>query len=159
MPKKMKKAKASSRKKAKKMKKVMRRPAKKARPAKRGARSRVKNLKKAKAKKAVKKVTKAKARKVAKKPLVKKAQVRAVAEKVIGRVTHYYDRIGVAVVAVDAPIRIGDTVRLKHGKNVFDQKVESMQFNHTPIPMANAGDEVGMKVDQVATEGTLLLKP
>lgn len=148
MSKKMKKAKVRSKKKAKKMKKVMRTPVKKA-----------KKLKKAKAKKVAKKIVKAKAKKtVTKKVAAKKSQVRAAAEKVIGKVTHYYDRIGVAVIAVESPIRVGDTIRLKHGESMFDQKVQSLQVNHTPIAMANAGQEVGMKVDQMATEGTLLLK-
>lgn len=113
----------------------------------------MKKVKKVKAKKVAKKPTKAKAKKVA----AKKALVRKVAEKVIGKVTHYYDRIGVAVVSVKKPIRLGDKIRLKHGKREFKQKVVSMQMNHTPIQMANIGQEVGMKVDQIAAEGTLLL--
>lgn len=143
--------------KAKKAKKVMKRTkvrkvrkvknVKKARPAPRAARSRVK------AKKVAKKPTKAKVKKVA----AKKALVRKVAEKVIGKVTHYYDRIGVAVVSVKEPIRLGDKIRLKHGKREFKQKVASMQVNHTPIKMASSGQEIGMKVDQIAAEGTVLL--
>ncbi|OIO53693.1 hypothetical protein AUJ46_04375 [Candidatus Peregrinibacteria bacterium CG1_02_54_53] len=83
--------------------------------------------------------------------------VKKIAEKVIGKVIHYYDRIGVAVVNVQSPIRLGDAIVLKHGKHVFEQRVESLQVNHTPIPSAAKGQEVGMKVNEVASEGTLIL--
>jgi len=148
MPKKLKKAKASPKKKAKKLKKAMRRSVKKIKKVTKKTAKKVRKLKKV-----TKKTVKAKA------SSSRKMVVRQIAEKVIGKVTHYYDRIGVAVVALQSPIRLGDTIRMKHGESAFDQKIESLQFNHAPIAVANAGEEVGMKVDQLATEGTLLIKP
>ncbi|MFH1444218.1 MAG: hypothetical protein ABIG34_02405 [Candidatus Peregrinibacteria bacterium] len=155
--------------------------AKKARPAKHAARSRVKKVKKAtkrkpvrRAKKVVKKtkmpnkarpakraarsrVKKAKAKTAKKVTAAKKKMVKKITEKVIGKVIHYYDRIGVAVIAVQSPIRLGDTIRLRHGKHEFMQTVHSLQKNHTPIASAAKGQEVGMKVSEVASEGTLIL--
>jgi len=152
MPKKSRSKKPASKKKAakkvKKLKKTAKKPMKRAVKKMAKKSKKVKNVKKAKVKVAKKKIT-----------LAKKTAVQKIAEKVIGKVTHYYDRIGVAVVAVESPIKVGDTVRLKHGETEFDQKVESLQVNHAPIAMAAEGQEVGMKVDQLATEGTLLLKP
>lgn len=139
--------------KAKKLKRIAKKVTKKA---KKPQKVKAKKHRPAKVRKAVKKPAKAKA---AKKISVTKKKVAAIVEKVIGKVTHYYDRIGVAVVALESPIRVGDTVRLKHGDAAFEQKVESLQVNHAPIAVAKAGEEVGMKVDQLATEGTLLIKP
>ncbi len=153
--------------------------AKKARPAKHAARSRVKKVKTVRkvkktkkatkrkpvrrAKKVVKKtkkpkkVKKAKAKTAKKVTAAKKKMVKKITEKVIGKVIHYYDRIGVAVIAVQSPIRLGDTIRLRHGKHEFMQTVHSLQKNHTPIAAAAKGQEVGMKVSEVASEGTLIL--
>ncbi|MDD5740236.1 MAG: hypothetical protein PHO20_05735, partial [Candidatus Peribacteraceae bacterium] len=103
------------------------------------------------------KVKKAKAKATKKITVAKKKLVAKIAEQVIGKVTHYYDHIGVAVIAVNETIRLGDTIRLKHGNHIFEQKVESLQVNHTPITSAAKGQEVGMKVDEVADEGTLIL--
>ncbi|MFH0851908.1 MAG: hypothetical protein V1876_04135 [Candidatus Peregrinibacteria bacterium] len=117
----------------------------------------VRKVKKVRKIKNVKKVKRTKAKAAKKISAAKKKMVKKIAEKVIGKVTHYYDRIGVAVIAVNETIRLGDTIRLKHGKRVFEQKVASLQVNHTPITSAAKGQEVGMKVDEVAAEGTLIL--
>lgn len=158
MPKKTRSKKPSQKKKAhakvKKLKRIAKKAVKKVRKPRK---VKAKKARPSKVKKAVKKPSKAAAPK--KISASRKKMVAAIAENVIGKVTHYYDRIGVAVVAVESPIRVGDTVRLKHGDAAFEQKVQSLQVDHTPIAVANAGQEVGMKVDQLATEGTLLIKP
>lgn len=78
-------------------------------------------------------------------------------EKKLGLVTHYYDRIGVAVVILDEPVSLGDLIRFHHPKGVdFSQKVESMELEHKPISSADAGMEVAIKVDQPTGEGTVL---
>ncbi|MDO8469015.1 MAG: hypothetical protein Q7S29_04630 [Candidatus Peribacter sp.] len=146
----------------KKSKKVAKRKAKKTlrrRPVRRAKKTMKKKAKKTK--KSTRNLKKVKAKvvkKVAKKvTAAKKKLVKKIAEQVIGKVTHYYDRIGVAVIAVNETIRLGDTILLKHGKRVFEQKISSLQVNHTPITSATKGQEVGMKVDEVADEGTLIL--
>ncbi|MDD4287728.1 MAG: hypothetical protein PHN33_05270 [Candidatus Peribacteraceae bacterium] len=117
----------------------------------------VKKVGKVKKVRKIRKVKKAKAKATKKITVAKKKLVAKIAEQVIGKVTHYYDHIGVAVIAVNETIRLGDTIRLKHGNHIFEQKVESLQVNHTPITSAAKGQEVGMKVDEVADEGTLIL--
>jgi hypothetical protein len=77
--------------------------------------------------------------------------------KTLGRVTHYYDRIGVAIVELAAPMRLGDLVYLKHGDSAALQSVSSLQIDHTPISTAKRGDVVGLKVDVPVREGTLVL--
>lgn len=149
--------KSRTKKKAKKVTKKTARKILKRRPVKKVKKT-VKKVKKSKAVKKTRKVAKVKKMKVAKKAsAAKQKMVRHVAERVMGKVTHYYDRIGVAVVAVQEPIRVGDTILLKSGERVFEQKVESLQVNHTPIAAAARGQEVGMKVNEVASEGTLIL--
>jgi len=74
--------------------------------------------------------------------------------KLIGTVSHYYPKIGVAVVEVVDTLRIGDTIRIVGGVNTdFTQAVESMEIEHKKIEEANMGDSIGLKVDQRAREG------
>lgn len=146
----------------KKAKKVMKKKAKKmmkkrpVRRAKKAARRPAKKAKRAKKSRAQAKPARKTVKKMAKKTATRK-QVQAAAEHVLGKVTHYYDRIGVAVVALEEPIRLGDTVVLKRGDHVFEQRIESLQVDHTPIETADRGQEVGMKVNEVADVGTVIL--
>lgn len=75
------------------------------------------------------------------------------AEKEIGKVTHYFDKIGVAVVKVNGSLKVGDQVKFKTRDGEFEQAVDSMQVEHEPIEKTKKGDEVGMKVDQKVKEG------
>lgn len=77
--------------------------------------------------------------------------------KPIGVVTHYYDKIGVAVLKLDAPLAVGDTVRFT-GKNDFTQTVTSMQIDHAPVEKAGLGDEVAMKTDRPVHEKDTLAR-
>lgn len=69
------------------------------------------------------------------------------AETKIGNVTHYYDKIGVAVIDVLAPIKVGDKIKVT-GSIEFEQEIASMQIEHKNIEKAKKGDQIGLKVDQ-----------
>ncbi len=91
-----------------------------------------------------------------------KMKVKARAPKVkvpkhIGRVVHYYDRIGVAIVELALPLSLGDTVLLKHGEEEYTQPVTSLQIEHEPVKSARKGKVVGMKVDRPMKDGTWVL--
>ena len=77
--------------------------------------------------------------------------------KPIGKVTHYYDKAGVAIVELQAELRTGDRIRIERGDNSFTQEVSSMQKEHQSLDKAGKGDSVGIKVDQKAKEGSLVL--
>ena len=69
------------------------------------------------------------------------------AEQKIGRVTHYWAKIGVAGIEITAgEIRVGDTIRFKGHTTDFAQRLDSMQVEHDPVTVARAGDSVGLKV-------------
>jgi translation initiation factor IF-2 len=69
------------------------------------------------------------------------------AEEKIGRVTHYWAKIGVAGIEITAgEVRVGDTIRFKGHTTDFNQRVDSMQVEHDPVAVARAGDSVGLKV-------------
>jgi len=73
--------------------------------------------------------------------------------KKVGTVTHYFGKIGVAILQLEAPLKIGDTIKFQgHGAD-FEQPVTQMQVDHADVSEAAAGSQVGMKVDQPAKEG------
>lgn len=71
----------------------------------------------------------------------------------IGKVTHYFDHLGVAVLDLTGKIAVGDTVKfVGHGTD-FVQTISSMQINHQPVESASKGDEVAVKTDQPVKDG------
>ena len=88
-----------------------------------------------------------------KKKLVKKVAKKVVKEKPIGKVTHYYGGIGVAIVKFYKAVKKEEKVCFYNSSGEFDQVIGSMQFDHKDIVVAKKGQEVGIKVDQKVREG------
>ncbi len=70
----------------------------------------------------------------------------------VGRITHFYDKIGVAVVEVLKAIKVGDTVKISGHDQEFTQTISSMQIEHEQIDKASKGQTVGMKMDKPVKE-------
>lgn len=76
-----------------------------------------------------------------------------------GKITHYFDKIGVAVLEVtDEEIKTGDTIRIGEFGVGMEQKVESMQVEHNQVAEAKVGDEVGLKVITAVKPGDVVYK-
>lgn len=76
-----------------------------------------------------------------------------------GKITHYFDKIGVAVLQVtDQPLKIGDKIRIGEFNTGVEQTIESMQVEHKPVDLAKVGDEVGMKVTAPVKEKDVVYK-
>jgi len=74
-------------------------------------------------------------------------------KKLIGKITHYFTKIGVAVVQLSAELRVGDTISIEGQNTNFKQMVTSMEIEHKPLNSASAGQAIGMKVDEKVREG------
>ncbi len=69
------------------------------------------------------------------------------AEQRVGKVTHYWAKIGVAGIEITAgELRVGDTIRFLGHTTDFTQTLDSMQVEHQAVEVARAGDSVGLKV-------------
>lgn len=68
--------------------------------------------------------------------------------KLIGKISHYFGNISVAVVDLSDTLKVGDTVRITGGETDFTQAVTSMEVDHKKVDSAKKGDSVGFKVDQ-----------
>lgn len=73
--------------------------------------------------------------------------------KEVGRVTHYFTKIGVAVVNLTDTLSVGDKILIKGALTNFEQNVESMQIEHKNVNIAQGGQSVGLKVNQRVREG------
>jgi translation elongation factor EF-Tu-like GTPase len=78
--------------------------------------------------------------------------------KLIGKVTHYFGKIGVAVIELEETLKVGDTIRIVGGETDFTQTVESMEIEHQKVKEAKAGQSVGLKVAQKVREGYKVYK-
>lgn len=69
-------------------------------------------------------------------------------EKLIGYVSHYYTRIGVAAIELTDTLRVGDVLHFRGATTDFEQKVTSMEENHTPIQEMAKGHSVGVRAGE-----------
>jgi putative protease len=76
----------------------------------------------------------------------------------IGTVTHYFNRIGVAVLQLSDAIQVGDTVNIVGHCTGFTQKVESLEINHQKVGSAGPGDDVALKVWDYVRKGDEVFK-
>jgi len=76
----------------------------------------------------------------------------------VGEITHYFTRIGVAVVDVSGPLKVGDRIAIKGMTPNYEMTVDSMQVEGNNIEEANEGDDIGMKVDDRVRKGDIVYK-
>jgi len=76
----------------------------------------------------------------------------------VGKITHFFPKINVAVVHASKEIRVGDKLLIEGRGKSFEQVVSSMQVEHKNIADAKAGQEFGMKMNQPVKEGDVVYK-
>ena len=79
--------------------------------------------------------------------------------KFIGKITHYFGNIGVAIIELTANLKVGEEIRIIGGETDFTQTVGSMEIDHQKVTEAKSGDSIGLKIDQKAREGYRVYKP
>ncbi len=81
------------------------------------------------------------------------------AEVELGRVTHYFGKIGVAGIEITRDLlAVGDTIHIKGHTSDFTQHVDSIQIDGQPVAEATVGQSIGIKVDQHAREHDVVFK-
>jgi putative protease len=76
----------------------------------------------------------------------------------VGKITHFYSKIGVAVVELSEPLLVGDTIHISGHATDITQKVESMQMEHQNVARAEKGQCIGMKVNGEVREKDIVFK-
>lgn len=64
----------------------------------------------------------------------------------VGKVFTYFSKVGVAGIKLSGTLSVGDMIRIKGASTDFEQRVDSMQIERTPIQKAESGASVGIKV-------------
>lgn len=64
----------------------------------------------------------------------------------VGRVTHFYPKISVAIVELKAQLSVGEKITIAGRMTRLEQVVDSMQIEHKEVRNANPGQSIGLKV-------------
>jgi len=76
----------------------------------------------------------------------------------VGEVTHYYPKIGVAVVDLKERLKKGDKIEIEGKTTKLVQTVTSMQIDHVDIDVGEPGQSIGLKVEDRVREGDKVYK-
>ena len=79
-------------------------------------------------------------------------------KKLVGKISHYYGKIGVAVVEVEDEINVGDTISIEGVVTNLKQTVDSMEIEHKQIKKAKKGDSIGLRVAEKVRENDNVYK-
>jgi len=70
----------------------------------------------------------------------------------IGKVTHYYNHLCVAVLSLHDGIKLGDKIHILGHNTDFTQRVGSMEVEHHSVVWVKPGDSVAIKVVEPVRE-------
>jgi len=74
----------------------------------------------------------------------------------VGVVTHYIDKIKVAIIKLGVDLEVGVRLELAGTNGSFKQKLKSMQIDREQVENASRGQEIGIKVNKKVTVGELV---
>jgi len=77
-------------------------------------------------------------------------------DKPIGKIIHYYDKIGVGVIEVYEKLKVGDKIKIVGVGGELEQSVDSLQVDHKDVSSLSKGQEAGLKIDQPVKKGDLV---
>jgi len=76
----------------------------------------------------------------------------------VGRVSHFFGKINVAIIEVTDTISVGDKIVIKGPTTDIEQTVDSMEIEHEKVKQAEAGQSIGMKVNARIREKDIVYK-
>lgn len=79
-------------------------------------------------------------------------------ETQMGQITHFYDRIRVAVLSLTDTLALGDEIHILGHTTDFIQTVSSMEIEHRKVLAAGPEDEVALKVLEPVRRGDAIYK-
>ncbi len=75
------------------------------------------------------------------------------ADKKIGIITHFFDKISVGIIKLEDTLNIGNKVKFKGATTDFKQEITEMQLEHEKIETGKKGQEIGIKTNDKVREG------
>ena len=80
------------------------------------------------------------------------------AEKLIGKVSHWFGNINVAGIELTAKLAVGDRIHVLGHTTDLEQEIKSMQILHQDVSQAGRGDDVGVKLKSRVRVGDKVYK-
>ena len=80
------------------------------------------------------------------------------AEKQIGKVSHWFGNISVAGFELTDKLAVGDRIHILGHTTDFEQDVTSMQIDRKEVTEVGPGDDVGIKLESRARVGDTVFK-
>jgi putative protease len=81
-----------------------------------------------------------------------------VEKKLVGKITHYFTKIGVGVIDLEDTLKVGDRISIEGSTTSFQQEVGSMQIHNKDVEVAKKGDSIGIKVEDRVREGDMVFR-
>lgn len=75
-----------------------------------------------------------------------------------GEVTHYLDKINVAIIKTTIPLKLEDLILIEGDEYIFTQIINGMQIDRKDVKRAKKGSHIGLKVDNPALVGGKIFK-
>lgn len=69
-------------------------------------------------------------------------------EQLVGKITHYFSKLGVAGVKLSEPLGKGERIHICGHTTDMEQLVDSMEINHEKIEIARPGDDIALRVTE-----------
>ena len=76
----------------------------------------------------------------------------------VGRVSHFFGKINVAIIELKDTISVGDQILIKGPTTDIEQTIDSMEIEHEKVKQAEAGQSIGMKVKVRVRENDIVYK-
>lgn len=76
----------------------------------------------------------------------------------IGKVTHYFNHLNVAVLKLTDSLKVGEEIHFLGHLTDFTQRVNSMEVNHQVVLRVDPGDDVAIKVVEPVREHDMVYK-
>jgi putative protease len=76
----------------------------------------------------------------------------------IGKITHFFTKISVAIVELGGTLSVGDQILIKGPTTNVEQKVDSMQIEHENVQKATRGQSIGLKVNDRVRENDIVYR-
>lgn len=76
----------------------------------------------------------------------------------VGQVTHFYNRLSVAVLDLSGELKVGDVIHIAGHTTDLSQRVESMEIEHRKVQSVGPGADVALEVAGRVRVGDVVYK-
>jgi putative protease len=76
----------------------------------------------------------------------------------IGKITHYYNHLQVAVLKLNDSLKLGDRIHVLGHSTDLVERVTSMEVNHHVVVWVKPGEDVAIKVNEPVREHDVVFR-